>query len=83
MHADIIDGKYSIPSIEAGRATVVVTTWQPSPRGKGFKVRPGAPPPPPIPTAILIPKRYGIPEQSGLMYEVKRGPQTKDFDLEP
>jgi hypothetical protein len=79
-HADIIDGKYSIPSIEVGQAQVVVTTWQPTPR----KARPGgAAPPPPVPKAILIPKRYGIPDESGLTYEVKRGSQTKDFDLEP
>jgi hypothetical protein len=74
-HADIIDGKYSIPSIQAGQAKVVVTTWQPQPR-KGS-------PPSSVPKAILIPKRYGDPAQSGLTYEVKRGSQTSDFDLQP
>jgi hypothetical protein len=74
-HADIIDGKYSIPSIPVGQAKVIVTTWQPQPR-KGS-------PPPPVPKAILIPERYGNPDQSGLTYEVKAGSQTNDFNLQP
>jgi hypothetical protein len=82
-HADIIDGKYSIPRIEAGRAKVVVTTWQPQPRKKsGFDGEDSAPPPP-VPKAILIPKRYGDPDKSGLTYDIKPGAQTKDFDLDP
>jgi hypothetical protein len=82
-HADIIDGKYSIPGIEAGRAKVVVTTWQPQPPKKsGFGTAP-APPPATVPKYIPIPKRYGDPEQSGLTYEIKVGAQTKDFDLDP
>jgi hypothetical protein len=83
-HADIIDGKYSIPSIEVGHAKVVVTTWQPTPRkGSGSALSGAATAPAPVPKAILIPKRYGIPDESDLTYEVKRGSQTKDFDLEP
>jgi hypothetical protein len=71
-HADIIDGKYSIPAIQAGRAIVVVTTWQPQQR-KGSTE--------PVVQATLIPNRFGIPEKSGLTYEIKAGPQTIDIDL--
>ena len=82
-HADILDGKYSIPSIEVGQAKVVVTTWQPELRRRPGIIGPADAPSPPVPKAILIPKRYGNADESGLTYEVKRGPQTKDFDLGP
>jgi hypothetical protein len=84
-HADIIDGKYSIPGIQAGMAKVVVTTWQPDRKKSHFGPAGAAPetPPPPVPQYIPIPKRYGNPDESGLTYEVQSGAQTKDFDLPP
>jgi len=89
-HADIIEGKYTIPAIPAGVCKVVVTTWQPTPKGGHRKFGPGGPgtkpadpAPPPAVQAILIPKDYGDPDKSGLTYDVKAGSQTKDFDLGP
>jgi hypothetical protein len=80
--ADISDGKYTIPDLEAGPAKVTVVTLPPSrggkpPTGKAIE----APVQVPAGKYVAIPYRYANPDHSGLGHDVTSGTQTKDFDL--
>jgi hypothetical protein len=76
------DGNYKVEKVAAGTAKIAILVPIPivfaSPTGKGggtFSTdKPALTPP-------KIPAKYSNPEQSGLTYEVKKGPQTKDFAL--
>lgn len=86
---NIADGKYTITDLEAGPAKVTVTTTPPptehAPLPNVTPIQPpaGSPAPAPPGKYVAIPKKYGIPDLSGLEYDVKAGDQTKDFDLTP
>jgi hypothetical protein len=80
--ADIRDGQFTIPDMEAGPAKVTVVTLPPSrggkpPTGKAL----AAPVQVPAGRYVPIPYRYANPEQSGLSYDVAPGEQTKVFEL--
>ncbi len=81
ISANIDDGKFSIPAIATGPAKVSVTTTPPL--NHPGNAPSGAPAPPPVAPGkyVPIPKQYGNPDTSNLSYDVKTGPQTKDFDL--
>jgi hypothetical protein len=85
VHADIVDGKYSIPSTQTGKAKVTVTATPPSkghgalPSGATVSAAPSVSPEKYVP----IPAKYGNADQSRLDYEVKGGAQVKDFSLTP
>jgi len=86
ISAEIRDGVYYVSKIPAGRATVGITSSEPS--GDATPGIPSPPPdpkapPPPARSALAIPERYGSPETSGLAYDVAKGKQSKDFDLMP
>ena len=81
-HADIVDGKYRIPSMQTGTAKVTVAA-APMPQQPG-RLPNGTLPPPADPRQYpQIPAKYSRPDQSGLTYNVKSGSQTKGFDLTP
>ena len=81
VHADIVNGKYSIPSMETGSAKVAIATRLPatpgaSPSGSTTpRRRPQAP--------MFRSPRYASAETSTLTYNVKSGSQKKDFLLTP
>ena len=85
VHADIVNGKYSIPSTQTGKAKVTVTATPPSrghgalPKGATVSAAPSVSPEKYVP----IPAKYGNPDTSGLTYDVKSGAQVKDFPLTP
>jgi len=75
---EIKDGKYEVTKVRGGTVKIAIVTPRPMtmvPMVKGGKSStvPGA--------KVIIPEHYGAPEKSGLTMEVKRGDQTKDFDL--
>lgn len=81
MSADIVDGRYELRAVPVGPVDVTVET---------FNLRsdpvPGGPPPPPVPKGykfVRISPRYGSAQESGLGFEVKRGDQSKSFELTP
>jgi hypothetical protein len=81
LTADIVDGHYEIRGVPAGRVDVTVET---------FNLRsdpvPGGLPPPPVPKGykyVRIPDRYVNSAESGLGFDVVRGDQKHDLDLNP
>jgi hypothetical protein len=85
LTADIKDGAYAIADAPAGPAQVTVTTYQ-----TNFTPVPGMVQSPDMPTGqvptgpyVPIPARYGVPDSSGLTYDITPGSQTKDFQLTP
>ena len=85
VHADIVDGKYSMPSTPTGKAKVTVTATPPS---RGHGALPSGATKSAAPSVLRekyvpIPAKYGNPDTSGLTYDVKSGTQTKDFPLTP
>ena len=85
------DGTYSIPNVPCGQA--IVTVQSPARAPAGLRMQQSLPPSsggpaPPIVAAhdtgtVLIPQRYGLPEESGLSVVVDRGQVTYDLDLKP
>jgi len=85
------DGTYSIPNVPGGIA--VVTVQSPSRAPAGLRMQQSLPPSsggptPPTVAAhdtarVLIPQRYGLPEESGLSVVVDREQVTYDIDLKP
>jgi len=89
--ATITDGGYSVDGAPVGAARVTVQAFAAqSPTGKAPTL-PGDAPALPIPANVPrigkpvtgFPERYLTPNTSGLRCEIKPGPQTQDFDLEP
>jgi hypothetical protein len=73
------EGTYSMANVPAGPVRITVVTPPPlkgAGRRKGRKK--GAPPPPP---PMVVPVKYGDPNQSGLTYTVEPGKQEFDIDL--
>jgi hypothetical protein len=68
------DGGYSVEKVVSGPVKVTVVTPMPI-------YMPGDKPPP-GPKPPTLPAKYYDREKSGLDFEVKEGPQTKDFDLQ-
>jgi hypothetical protein len=87
------DGRYSIPNVPFGPATVTVQSHPRVP--DGMRLRQNLPPStggPVLPTGgegsasrpgRTIPPRYGLPEESGLSVVVDRAELTFDIDLRP
>ncbi len=76
-------GKYTIRKVPAGPVKITVITLPASEKGTVEKSK-VAPPPkgmPVPPESIAIPSKYGNPEQSGLTYEVRSGPQDYSIEL--
>lgn len=66
------EGKYSVTKVAAGTAKVAILTplaINIGPESKALKF-------------TLVPAKYSDPDKSGLTFEVRSGPQTKNFDLE-
>jgi hypothetical protein len=84
MHADITDGKYTLPPTQTGLAKVTITATPPNtshgalPSGAPAAAASVSPD-----KYVPIPATYGSADQSGLTYDVKSGTQTKDFPLNP
>jgi hypothetical protein len=66
-------GAYKADKIPAGPTAVAVTAMT----VPEIFLKPGQPPP----NLQTIPAKYNNRAQSGLAYDVKAGPQTKDFEL--
>jgi hypothetical protein len=66
------DGTYKVANVPAGNAKVSVT-------GLG-NIGPGLPGTPVV-TGAKLPDKLGKAESSGLTFDVRPGPQTKDWDL--
>jgi hypothetical protein len=85
------DGTYSIPNVPPGTSVVTVQSHMRVPAGLRLHQSPppssGGPIPPTVDPAdtdrIMIPQRYGFPEESGLVVMVEDGPVTFDIDLKP
>jgi hypothetical protein len=87
------DGRYTIPNVPCGQATVTVQS--PSRLPAGMRIRQQLPPVqngPTIPTAegsdssgkgAGIPPRYALPDESGLVVVVPRGQLVFDIELHP
>jgi hypothetical protein len=87
------DGRYSIPNVPWGPATVTVQSHPRVP--DGMRMRQNLPPSsggPELPPAVegpaarpgvVIPPRYGLPEESGLSVLIDRERLTYDIDLRP
>ncbi|MBX9679653.1 MAG: hypothetical protein K2X38_12895 [Gemmataceae bacterium] len=74
----IAGGQYAIPKIASGSAKISVQSLKPSQPGANPD---GTVPPAPKGPYMPIPEKYKNPEQSGLMFDVKTGPQKHDFDV--
>ena len=89
--ASITDGGYSIDGAPVGAARVTVQAFAAQPPPGKAPTLPGDAPALPIPANVPrigkpvngFPERYLTPTTSGLRCEIKPGPQTQDFDLEP
>ena len=89
--ADITDGGYSVEGAPVGAARVTVQAFAAQPSTGKAPTLPGDSPALPIPANVPrigkpvsgFPERYLTPNTSGLRGEIKPGPQTQDFDLEP
>ena len=81
------DGTYRMDGVAAGPARISVISHPRVPPGfRKAPVIPGEPAQPavaPEPPPVAIPVRYGKPETSGLTYDVQKGVQTHDLDLQP
>ncbi|HJT76967.1 MAG TPA: hypothetical protein VJ739_07160 [Gemmataceae bacterium] len=87
------DGSYTVVGMPVGPATITVETYPPTDQGKVASRMKGANPvklqshmdmpKPPAGggTYVKIPDKYKAKETSGLVYDVKPGKQTHDFDL--
>jgi hypothetical protein len=62
------DGAYAIKNVTAGTAKIAI-------------VMPFVMPDLPLAKSVAIPAKYNNPAESGLIYVVITGSQTKDFDL--
>ena len=80
---EIRNGKFSVQEIPVGNTKIAVSSTQvdpkPGPSPTGAQVME----PPPVGPYIAIPQKYNLAATSGLTFEVKNGPQTKDFALTP
>ena len=82
------DGTYSIKSVATGTAKAAVSSINPTSSDFQPIHREGQPPPQVIQARkeikgwFPIPAKYDRPFNSGLTYEVKRGENTIDIDLE-
>jgi len=85
-------GRYTVNNVPPGPAVVTIKTHASVP--PAFQLKQKLPPSsngpvPPVPdnskllTAIVIPERYGIPEESGLSVQVDRSQLVFDVDLQP
>ena len=79
-HSNIVDGKYSIPSIEAGKIKVTVATFNFSTAGASPS---GAAAQAPVGKYVPINQKYNNVDSSGLDFEAKSGAQTKNFEVSP
>jgi hypothetical protein len=81
------DGTYRMNNVTAGPARISVISHPRVPRGfQKAPVIPGEPAQPavaPEPPSVAIPVRYGKPESSGLTYEVQKGDQIYNINLQP
>jgi hypothetical protein len=72
-------GRYQVTGCPAGPVRITVQTVVPRrDGGQGTKPGPGA-----RPASSTIPVRYADPDKSGLDYNVRRGRQEHDIDLQP
>jgi hypothetical protein len=81
------DGSYQVQGVTVGTARITVETpWEfaKAQRKNAPKLPPDAPPMANsmMIQAIEIPKKYGDPQQSGVTYDVQKGAQVHDIDLE-
>ena len=89
--ATITNGGYSVEGAPVGNARVTVQAFAAQPPTGQAPTLPGDAPALPIPANVPrigkpvngFPERYLTPNTSGLRCEIKPGPQTQDFDLEP
>jgi hypothetical protein len=82
------DGTYNMPKVPVGSVIITVETFRPL----TVKMMGGmsGEKPKPVDTSqipgtaryVEIPRKYADKLQSGLSYEVQKGPQTKDLDLQ-
>jgi hypothetical protein len=81
------DGTYRMDGVAAGPARISVISHPRVPLGfRKAPVIPGEPAQPavaPEPRSVAIPLRYGKPESSGLTYEVQKGDQIYNINLQP
>jgi hypothetical protein len=81
------DGTYSAPKVPVGKVKVTVETESVRPKGKKKANPPkdqGNPPKRDKKQSryVPIPRKYASPKTSGLEYEVKKGTQTFDIQLD-
>jgi hypothetical protein len=89
--AVITNGGYSVQGAPVGAARVTVQAFAAQPPTDLAPTLPGNAPSLPIPANVPrigrpvsgFPERYLNPNTSGLRCEIKPGPQTLNFDLEP
>lgn len=89
VSAEIVEGRYAVADLPAGRARVMVETFPPpsaapartAPEGLPTLDVPGDPPS--HGPYVRIPERYRRPDASGLSVEIRTGPQVHDFELVP
>lgn len=89
--AVIANGEYSVQGAPVGAARVTVQAFAAQTPSSQAPTLPGNAPSLPIPANVPpvgrpasgFPERYLNPNTSGLRCEIKPGPQTLDFDLEP
>ncbi|HEY1188293.1 MAG TPA: carboxypeptidase-like regulatory domain-containing protein [Gemmata sp.] len=87
------DGRYSIPNVPIGSASVVVAVQSHAKVPEGFRLSQQLPPSaggpvPPAPTPpgarpVALPPRYALPEESGLAVTIGDAHVTYDIDLKP
>jgi hypothetical protein len=88
----ITGGKYAMAKLPAGPVKIIVTVPPysefPGRRGKHVSPEKQAPkdeeppsPPKRVPR-VVIPEKYGNPDESGLTYTVQPGPQEHNIELE-
>jgi hypothetical protein len=89
--ADIKDGGYSVNGAPVGAARVTVQVFPTQPSADKSPTFPGGAAALPIPANVPragkpasgFPERYLNPNTSGLRCEIRPGPHTRDFELEP
>jgi hypothetical protein len=83
------DGSYTVSGVPVGKVRVAVNSPPPEPPVNAggpagpLGKNPASAPPPLVDDAgwFPIPEKYGDPEQSGLTFHVKRGPNIYNIDL--